>query len=113
MKQVTFSTIKVFRPTQAQRDAVQALASQGVERELISKCIFGLTAEEPIDLDTLNLVFAEELELGESHCSAKAIQTLVEKMNQDGPDALDAAIFWLQTQEPDMFGIGWSRVEYD
>ena len=92
-----------FEATNAQREAVSAMAVAGVTPEHIARCIFSQKTGRPISRATLYRHFSEELVDGGKAGTARAIGTLFRAMNGDGRNSVTAAIFWLKTREHDLF----------
>ncbi len=95
-----------FQPTPENRELVRMLSAMGTKREDICKLIKGRSGK-PIDGNTLDKYFHEELEEGWVRANAQVAKTLFNAAtNQAGGSAsVTAAIFWLKTRA------GWREID--
>ena len=87
-----------YKPTEASRKQVEAMAAYGIPQIEICKVL-------EISINTLTKYYRYELDTGGTRATAKVAENLYKKATGDGSNAVTAAIFWLKTKA------GWKETQ--
>lgn len=85
-----------YAPTEKDRSMVRAMIGFGIQDYEIAR-VLGISAP------TLRKYYADELAVGHIEMNAKVANSLYKRATGDGPDAVKAAMFWLECRA------GWRR----
>ena len=80
---------KPHSPTAEQRKTVEAMSAYGITQEDIAEVI-------GIDPTTLRKYYSEQLKIARAKANARVAEGLFKKATGEGPQAVTAAIFWLE-----------------
>lgn len=87
-----------FKPTPEQLAAVQILVACGFNQEDIAPQIVNPATGVGIDLKTLRKTMRAALDTGKAGANALVAKSLFKKATTNGPQSVQAAIFWLRCQ---------------
>ena len=94
-----------FKPADAHRKTVQAMAGYGIKAISICQVIINPETGKPIGEQCLRRHFRAELDNGEIIANSKVAESLYTKALGSGNGSVTAAIFWLKTRA------GWKETQ--
>lgn len=89
-----------YQPTEKDRAMVKAMIGFGIPD-------YDIAAVLSLSPPTLRKYYADELRVGHIEMNAKVASSLYKRATGDGPDAVKAAMFWLECRA------GWRRPPRD
>ncbi len=87
-----------FRPTEKDRAQVETMAGLGMARDMIAILIENPRTGRPIDVETLEKYFGEELLRGPAIANSNVGQAMYDRATGDSAQAVQAGIWWEKTR---------------